>query len=64
MFLTRDELIELTGYHTRPKCLSWLTVNGYRYHVASDGWPRVLRSAVVERLGGKQEAPEPQLRFG
>lgn len=49
-FLDRDELRGLTGRHQRAKVLAWLQGNGYRYEIAADGWPRVLREAVEQRL--------------
>lgn len=50
MFLTRDELRELTGRHQRGKVAAWLRENGYRFELAADGWPRVLSAAVEARL--------------
>lgn len=49
-FLDRDELRTLTGRHQRAKVIAWLQGNGYRYELAADGWPRVLRAAVEQRL--------------
>jgi hypothetical protein len=41
--LTRDELVELTGYK-RPHTISnWLRYNCIQYYVGADGWPRVMR---------------------
>ena len=48
--LSRDEVIELTGRKRRAGAIAWLTQNGYRFDVAADGWPRVLRAAVEARL--------------
>ncbi len=50
LFLTRDELMELTERKRRAKVAEWLVENGYRFDVASDGWPKVLRSALESRL--------------
>lgn len=50
LFLNRDELRELTGRRQRLKVIAWLTTSGYRFEVAADGWPRVLRAALEARL--------------
>jgi hypothetical protein len=63
MFLTDQELKDLTGYE-RPKAVrKWLDENGYRYDVAQTGWPRVLRDAVCARLGQPSKR-EPRLNLG
>lgn len=49
-FLTRDELIDLSGAKQRGKVILWLRGAGYRFDLAADGWPRVLRAAVEARL--------------
>lgn len=48
--LSRDELAEISGRKQRGKIAEWLTANGYRFDVAADGWPRVLRAAVDAKL--------------
>jgi hypothetical protein len=50
LFLTRDELMDLTERKQRAKVAEWLAGNGYRFDVAADGWPKVLRSALESRL--------------
>lgn len=50
LFLTRDELAEMSGRKQRGKIAAWLTANGYRFDIAADGWPKVLRAAVDARL--------------
>ncbi len=52
MFLTRSELLEMTGY-VRPKAQArWLAENQYPFEIGADGYPRVLQSCVEKRLGG------------
>ncbi|WP_155997810.1 DUF4224 domain-containing protein [Thioalkalivibrio sp. ALJ8] len=64
-FLTREELTELTGYTVRKKQVAWLKENGWPFEVAADGRPRVLRAAMLARMGGEpQPNQEPKLRFG
>lgn len=50
LFLTRDELIEFSECHQRGKMIAWLTQAGYKFEIAADGWPKVLRAAVESRL--------------
>ena len=53
MFLTRDELQELTGFKYPSKQIEWLRAEGFIFRVAADGHPRVLQSAVLKILGGQ-----------
>jgi len=50
LFLSRDELIEFSACQQRRKVIAWLTEAGYRFEIAADGWPKVLRAAVEARL--------------
>lgn len=52
MFLTRQELIELTGYKNPSSQMRWLQREGFYFRVGADGRPRVLRQAVINILGG------------
>jgi hypothetical protein len=62
MFLTPQELRELTGYSTARKQQEALAAMRYRFDVRpADGRPMLLRAAVEARqLGGK---PEKRPRF-
>lgn len=51
MFLTRQDLIEFTGAVKRPVQIRWLMEHGYRFHVGTDGNPKVLWSEVEANLG-------------
>lgn len=44
MFLTRDEIEQLTGYRRPTRQISWLRRNGLRFFVGADGYPRVPRA--------------------
>jgi len=46
MFLTADDLRELTGYRTAAAQIRWLTRNGIKHWVAATGRPVVPRSAI------------------
>lgn len=50
LFLSRDELMEFSECHRRQKVIAWLTAAGYKFEIAADGWPKVLRAAVEARL--------------
>jgi hypothetical protein len=66
MFLSRDELVDLSGARQRRRVIAWLRGAGYRFEIGADGWPRVLRAAVEARLmpdAGKRtvRSQEPDL---
>lgn len=46
MFLTPDELRELTGYRTASAQIRWLTQNGVKHWIAATGRPVVPRAAI------------------
>ena len=50
MFLTRDEIQELTGYKIPSKQIKWLRDEGFIFKVACDGRPRVLHSEVLAKM--------------
>lgn len=50
LFLTSDELAELTGYQRQKSIIEWLNSYGYPIlGIAADGYPRVLREVLRER---------------
>jgi len=65
MFLTTNELAELTGY-SRPSCqIRWLRQNGWPFAVGGDQRPKVLQAVVRVRLGDNSQhaSNEPTLRL-
>jgi len=64
LFLTKEELRELTGYSAQKR---WLSSKKLPYMTGSDGVPRVLRQALLARYKIQPQqaeaAPEPMLRF-
>ena len=62
MFLTNEELRDLTGWKRPKHVMQWLNENGYRYQVGGDGWPRVLKESVYARLSASFK-PEPRLNL-
>ncbi len=45
--LSREELIEWSGYRQRSKIAAWLVSNGVPHLTGRDGWPRVQRQGQV-----------------
>ena len=50
-FLTRQDLVALTGAVKRPVQIRWLAERGYQFEIGVDGNPKVLSSVVRARLG-------------
>lgn len=60
LFLTSDELAELTGYQRQKSIIDWLYRFGYPIlGIAADGYPRVLREVLHER-GLSPSSPKRQ----
>lgn len=51
MFLTKDDICELTGYKNHAKQIAWLCRNGIKFLISQDGTPRVLMSHLHEIMG-------------
>ena len=52
MFLSQDELAELSGRKKKSCQVVWLDANKYPFDVNANGHPRVSRQYVQMRLGG------------
>lgn len=64
MILTRKELIDLAGLQRPSAVRRWLDMQHIPYLVGADGWPRVLQSAMLDRMGARAvPVREPQLRL-
>lgn len=61
MFLTRDELKDLTGYKQKSAIANFLRDHKYPFELDKDGWPKVPRIAVETRFQVKTGGP--RLRF-
>lgn len=48
MFLSRDELIELTGFKQPSKQANWLQRQGIRYYVNHLNKPVVTKDALIQ----------------
>lgn len=49
MFLTHEQLVDMTGYKTKRKQRDWLAENGYSFDIRNDGRPNVLAEQIRER---------------
>lgn len=47
MFLTHDEVCELTGAKTKAGQIENLKSNSVRYTIKRSGWPSVTKAAVI-----------------
>ncbi len=65
MFLSQEEVAELTGYSRPSAQIKWLKAEQFGYVVGGDGVPKVLREVVLSRLAGQGTKPkkEPRLRL-
>lgn len=60
MFLTAEQVQELTGYKVGHYQAQWLKEHGYPYELTISGKPRVLRAFVEKRLGLASVKPTTQ----
>jgi hypothetical protein len=51
LFLTREELVELTGFRAAHCQVRWLDRNRWRYALTRRKEPRVARQHFQERMG-------------
>jgi len=56
MFLTHDELVDLTDRASPRHQARWLAEHGYPFEMSAAGKPKVLRTEVERRLSSKAEA--------
>jgi len=62
-FLTKDDLVSLTGYKRAAEQRRWLIKNGYAFDVRGDGRPALLWGQVEARnsRSDKRRASGPNL---
>ncbi len=56
MFLSSENLRELTGYKSGRKQAEWLVSNGYAFDLRADGRPNVLLAQLRQRQGCHTQA--------
>jgi len=61
--LSRAELQELSGRERPSAVCRWLERQRIAYITDADGWPKVLRSALLDRATAPTQTAEPRLRF-
>lgn len=64
MFLSDEEVAELTGYKRARDQVRWLERERFGFVIDGNGRPKVLREVVLARLGSvSSKRKEPQLRL-
>ncbi|MGB5835097.1 MAG: DUF4224 domain-containing protein [Thiohalocapsa sp.] len=64
LFLTRQEICDLTGYKLPSYQRRWLNDRRWCYELGADGHPRVLRAHAMRQLDGVDSTTKhPQLRL-
>lgn len=58
LFMTPDDLQELTGYRRHADQRRWLTTHGWRFEVSATGKPTVSRQYAETMLSGQREEPK------
>lgn len=53
-FLTHEQVVELTGTHTKARQIANLRQNGIRFTVKANGWPAVTVAAVLGTIPAKE----------
>lgn len=62
MFLSHDEVAELTGARLKARQIQVLKQNGIRHTIKASGWPCVARAAVLGSQATQNEKPAWQPR--
>lgn len=60
MFLSREQLQELTDRKAADAQCKWLTANGYPFVRSASGKPKVLKSFVEHALGQQSMLPNTE----
>ena len=58
MFLTADEIHDLTGYLRHADQRKWLVARGWVFEEAATGRPVVSRAYAANRLGGVEQVAQ------
>lgn len=61
LFLTRNELKDLSGYRQKSAIARWLAENRYPFELDKDGWPKVPRFVVEARFQVRTGGPKLRL---
>ena len=65
MFLSIEDIVDLTDRKRAPEQIIWLQEHGYRFDVGASGRPKVLLAEVENHLlsAGKTKAKMPRLHL-
>ncbi|MCG7923064.1 MAG: DUF4224 domain-containing protein [Candidatus Thiodiazotropha lotti] len=67
MLVPLDVLKELTGYSRKNTMIRWLIENGWRFVIASNGWPKVAVEEFNRHMVGNSKSVSkkrvPRLRL-
>ena len=64
VFLTSEQLEEMTGYRNHAAQAVWLSDNGYKFDLRRDGRPNVLIDQIRERqCTNAKSTPGPDLSW-
>ncbi len=63
LFLTREELVELTGRKRVSKQIEWLREHQFPHELTAAGRPVVLRAEVARRLSGETDTRQRSPRW-
>lgn len=59
MFLTADQIADLTGYQRHADQRKWLAARGWVFEVSATGRPIVSNAYAEQRLGGAASKEKP-----
>jgi hypothetical protein len=59
LYLTADELHDLTGQRWKSKQIEWLRAKRWRFEVTAEGFPRVARAYWQRRMVDDAPLEEP-----
>jgi len=59
LFLTHDELVELTDLKIPSAQIRWLKSHAYPFEIGASGKPKVLRALLMQRLAIPAKQSEP-----
>lgn len=59
LFVTNEDLIELTGYQVGAKQAEWLRNNGYVFEISGNGRPKVLVQHLIEKMTKESQKAKP-----
>jgi hypothetical protein len=61
LFLSIEDVVELTGFKMKSKQILWLQTSGLRFFVARDGTPRIPLAELTHSSTAIKDDIEPNL---